>query len=236
MSLAPSSVKRQRGKDSVDETSRKRSRSPGAVTDSAGTTHPSRQEILQGTPETKQDQNAINFGVILLHGLVGMRQISVKEKADDMSVLYARWLQEDQRLYPLLRHVALGSEKAGVDSATLKEIQALIDQKQNKEEKQKHESVVDSVAMQSNLSHEGYCKNVLIFLSATERAWGIKFAGNSLARLLARVEDIAKTDEGVYSKILPIVQSSGMGKSRTVHELATEIFTIPICLRESKDS
>ncbi|KAF9540177.1 hypothetical protein CPC08DRAFT_478464 [Agrocybe pediades] len=162
MSLAPSSAKRQRGKDSVDETSRKRSRSPGAVTDSAGTTHPPRQEILQGTPETKQDQNAINSGVFLLYGLVAMRQISVKEKADDMSVLYTRWLQEDQRLYHLLCHVGPGSEKAG-DPAILKEIQALIDQKQNKEEKQKHESVVDSVAMQSNLSHKGYCKKCAHF-------------------------------------------------------------------------
>jgi hypothetical protein len=39
-----------------------------------------------------------------------------------------------------------------------------------------------------------------------------------------------------YSNYLPIVQSSGTGKSRMVDELAGEIFTIPLNLREPNTS
>jgi hypothetical protein len=37
----------------------------------------------------------------------------------------------------------------------------------------------------------------------------------------------------IYANYLPIVQSSGTGKSRMVDELAGEVFTIPLNLREA---
>jgi hypothetical protein len=39
-----------------------------------------------------------------------------------------------------------------------------------------------------------------------------------------------------YANYLPIVQSSGTGKSRMVDELAGEVFTIPLNLREADTS
>ncbi len=42
-------------------------------------------------------------------------------------------------------------------------------------------------------------------------------------------------DVGAYSNILPIVQSSGAGKSRCVHEAAGLIFTLPLNVRPSAE-
>jgi hypothetical protein len=39
-----------------------------------------------------------------------------------------------------------------------------------------------------------------------------------------------------YANYLPIIQSSGTGKSRTVHELARLVFTIPFNLRGDDES
>jgi hypothetical protein len=84
------------------------------------------------------------------------------------------------------------------------------------------------------------------FSPATEKAWLTKFAGSSHLRLISKIKAIADNREpadiekmvpkGVYTNILPIVQSSGMGKSRTVDEIAKGLFTIPICLRDQNDS
>ena len=39
----------------------------------------------------------------------------------------------------------------------------------------------------------------------------------------------------LYANFVPIVQSSGMGKSRLVDETAKLIFTIPFCFRTESD-
>ena len=41
--------------------------------------------------------------------------------------------------------------------------------------------------------------------------------------------------EGLYANFLPIVQSSGTGKSRTVDELAKLVFTLPFNLRDPRE-
>ena len=44
-----------------------------------------------------------------------------------------------------------------------------------------------------------------------------------------------KRHDADYANFLPIVQSSGMGKSRTVDELARRVFTLPFNLRPPAD-
>ena len=39
----------------------------------------------------------------------------------------------------------------------------------------------------------------------------------------------------LYANFVPIIQSSGMGKSRLVDETAKLIFTIPFCFRSESD-
>ena len=71
--------------------------------------------------------------------------------------------------------------------------------------------------------------------SAEEVRWAIPFAGKSKDRLYRKIKAIVANKEkatGPNSRILPILQSSGMGKSRLVDEMAREVFTIPLCLRE----
>ena len=74
--------------------------------------------------------------------------------------------------------------------------------------------------------------------SAIKRAWDTEFVGKSHERLWNRLASLAPDESpnpAPYWNILPIVQSSGMGKSRTVDELAKIVFTIPICLRKEQD-
>jgi hypothetical protein len=53
--------------------------------------------------------------------------------------------------------------------------------------------------------------------------------------LFANINRIPRTQKA-YSNQIAIVQSSGTGKSRMVHEQANLVFTIPFNLRESGDS
>jgi hypothetical protein len=39
----------------------------------------------------------------------------------------------------------------------------------------------------------------------------------------------------LYTNFVPVIQSSGMGKSRLVDETAKLIFTIPFCFRSESD-
>ncbi|KAI5118289.1 hypothetical protein M0805_003243 [Coniferiporia weirii] len=65
-------------------------------------------------------------------------------------------------------------------------------------------------------------------LKSARFAWDINFVGRA-HMILQRDMQFAANPNKPYSTITPIVQSSGMGKSRTVDELAKIIFTIPIC-------
>ncbi|KAG8708105.1 hypothetical protein FRC08_000107 [Ceratobasidium sp. 394] len=73
-------------------------------------------------------------------------------------------------------------------------------------------------------------------LEATIKAWGVPFVGPA-AELLKQAMDQMNTKrrDANYANFLPIVQSSGMGKSRTVDELARRVFTLPFNLRPTAE-
>jgi hypothetical protein len=68
---------------------------------------------------------------------------------------------------------------------------------------------------------------------AVIRAWSLEYHGNAHEILLEAIDglhvlEVAKN----YAKIMPIAQSSGTGKSKTVDKVATLRILFPICLRE----
>jgi hypothetical protein len=48
--------------------------------------------------------------------------------------------------------------------------------------------------------------------------------------LLDAIDEVHKEEN--YAKVVPIAQSSGTGKSRTVDKVAMERILFPLCLRE----
>jgi hypothetical protein len=72
--------------------------------------------------------------------------------------------------------------------------------------------------------------------TAIEGAWTSPFRGKG-AELFRFGLDRMNNDRGdrLYANFVPIIQSSGMGKSRLVDETAKLIFTIPFCFRSESD-
>jgi hypothetical protein len=69
---------------------------------------------------------------------------------------------------------------------------------------------------------------------AVIRAWGMKYYGEAHKVLLEAIDELhARPIWLNYAKIIPIAQSSGTGKSKTVDKIATERILFPLCLRES---
>ncbi|KAH9953569.1 hypothetical protein BC827DRAFT_1379867 [Russula dissimulans] len=68
--------------------------------------------------------------------------------------------------------------------------------------------------------------------TATVQAWTSTFKGNAATVLLLTISDYLGKKEKIYSNHSNIVNSSGTGKSRMVDELAMQVITIPMCLRE----
>ncbi|KAI6031017.1 hypothetical protein EDC04DRAFT_3065254 [Pisolithus marmoratus] len=62
-------------------------------------------------------------------------------------------------------------------------------------------------------------------------AWNCPYRGRNHVALLENINMMDR--EGSYSSAVSIIQSSGTGKSRMVHELADIVFTIPFNLRRS---
>lgn len=65
-------------------------------------------------------------------------------------------------------------------------------------------------------------------------AWQVKYVGDHhecLLRAIDKMTDPERVRGKIYWNYLPIVQSSGMGKSRLVDQVSTLIFTIPFNLR-----
>lgn len=61
----------------------------------------------------------------------------------------------------------------------------------------------------------------------------MEYRGDAYKVLLHAVDDVQNQDLNTqYDKIVPVVQSSGTGKSRTVDKIAEERIVIPLCLRE----
>ena len=73
------------------------------------------------------------------------------------------------------------------------------------------------------------------FAEALKSAWRDNYHGENHKLLFANINRISRTQKA-YSNQISIVQSSGTGKSRMVHEQANLVFTIPFNLRESGDS
>ncbi|KAF8240148.1 hypothetical protein L208DRAFT_852307 [Tricholoma matsutake] len=70
---------------------------------------------------------------------------------------------------------------------------------------------------------------------ALRSAWRDSYLGNNHQLLFANINAIPRTEKA-YSYQIAIVQSSGTGKSRMVHEQANLVFTIPFNLREKGDN
>lgn len=67
---------------------------------------------------------------------------------------------------------------------------------------------------------------------AVRDAWTSPYVGDAHTTLLENVREI-NSSRGMnpYANSMPLLQSSGMGKSRTVDELAKDIFVIPLNVR-----
>ena len=73
--------------------------------------------------------------------------------------------------------------------------------------------------------------------SVTKKAWDMEYKGNA-DKLFIQALHIMNTDRDrrIYDNFVPIVQSSGMGKSRMADEAAKYIFTLPFNLRPSRET
>ena len=71
-----------------------------------------------------------------------------------------------------------------------------------------------------------------------EKAWGTEYRGEYPRLLLNNIRKMSKHWQPVqpYGKQVAIIQSSGTGKSRMVHELSKLIFTIPFNLRLGEEN
>ena len=75
-----------------------------------------------------------------------------------------------------------------------------------------------------------YCRIALLTLiSAVEQSWMREFSGDTAHALWKNIK--IYYNSRFYAHCTAIVQSSGMGKSRTVDELAKHHFVIPLNLR-----
>ena len=68
-----------------------------------------------------------------------------------------------------------------------------------------------------------------------QSAWRGAYCGNNHQLLFDNINAIRRSEKP-YSNQVALVQSSGSGKSRLVHELAKIIFSIPFNLREKDDN
>ena len=75
-----------------------------------------------------------------------------------------------------------------------------------------------------------------IWFVATEKAWTVPYQGNHSDLLSKAITEMKAHNYGEsYANFVPIVQSSGTGKSRLVDQVAVSIFTIPFNLRHIAD-
>jgi hypothetical protein len=62
-------------------------------------------------------------------------------------------------------------------------------------------------------------------------AWKFDYQDNMGFRLFKERVKLDSTKPDIYARVLPVVQSSGTGKSRMLDEVAKSLFTFPFCLR-----
>ncbi|KAG6883444.1 hypothetical protein C0993_006159, partial [Termitomyces sp. T159_Od127] len=70
-------------------------------------------------------------------------------------------------------------------------------------------------------------------IEATERSWGVKYRGlgSEALRQTILAHALDQRNQFYYAQAIPIVQSSGTGKSRTIDELGKTMLVIPLNLR-----
>lgn len=71
---------------------------------------------------------------------------------------------------------------------------------------------------------------------AIERAWNIDYLGSAHELLFENIKMMFSEKPENYKHEVSIIQSSGSGKSRMVHELSTLAFTIPLNVRPKEES
>jgi hypothetical protein len=69
-------------------------------------------------------------------------------------------------------------------------------------------------------------------IPATVKSWSVPYQGNSARALYEYMQFHGNPD--LYARILAIVQSSGMGKSRMIDQLSKYHFVIPLNLRDGE--
>ncbi len=80
--------------------------------------------------------------------------------------------------------------------------------------------------------HRMPCKHTTHTISAIVKSWDAPFIGEAALEALDEHVWNVKYENETYAQYGWIVQSSGMGKSRLLHEFSKEHFLIPINLRE----
>ena len=78
----------------------------------------------------------------------------------------------------------------------------------------------------------GYLNYSFRLSSAATAAWLHPYQGDYASLLRKTISDYMK-DDNVCSRFTVFVQSSGMGKSRMVDEMARKVLVIPVCLSEA---
>jgi hypothetical protein len=63
-------------------------------------------------------------------------------------------------------------------------------------------------------------------------AWGQTYLGDAHKILLKAVDELHELKPRNYAKMIPIIQLSGTGKSRTVDNVSKERILFPMCLQE----
>jgi hypothetical protein len=98
--------------------------------------------------------------------------------------------------------------------------------------------MVDIPSSHSGASARAFsCPETHLDAEATVKSWNQVYVGSAANCLYDTIRDHCVTkDPTIYARYAAILQSSGMGKSRTIDELSKEHFVIPINLRPSADT
>jgi hypothetical protein len=78
--------------------------------------------------------------------------------------------------------------------------------------------------------------NIIIIHSrpaAVIGAWDLPFKGQAHELLMIAIDEANMAEGSDYAKILPIIQSSGTGKSKAVDAMAMERIVLQLCIREN---
>jgi hypothetical protein len=77
--------------------------------------------------------------------------------------------------------------------------------------------------------------SLALHFTAIEGAWTTAFQGKDAELFQFTLDQMNQTcSKKLYANFVPIIQSSGMGKSRLVDKTAKLIFMIPFCLRSAQ--